>query len=231
MRVPPAALVLTFALIGALIAGLLLAGKDAVVQQRTVLLTGFGPFGTFQENPSWQAVQRLDGAVIGHTTVHTAKLDVVYAKAADQLQQAVDAVRPDAVVLFGVARGDALRLETTARNLDTSAEPDVEGVVRQGEVIHAGHPATLPSRLPLEKMQQALDTAGLPVRWSHDAGGYLCNHVFYAGVDSLPPELPVGFVHVPPIEMEKLEKALHAIVGVLDQQGRPATDPDAPPTH
>ena len=60
-------------------------------------------------------------------------------------------------------------------------------------------PDTLPSTLPLEAIAELLTTAGLPVQWSDDAGGYLCNTVFvlsrFHACKGLRPAMS-GFVHV-----------------------------------
>jgi pyroglutamyl-peptidase len=59
----------------------------------------------------------------------------------------------------------------------------------------------LPSKLPLDAIASALEGQGLPVAWSHDAGGYLCNYTFYLACSprfqTYAPGM-AGFIHVPP---------------------------------
>ena len=84
----------------------------------------------------------------------------------------------------------------------------------------------IPTRLPLEKIGEALRKDGYEVRTSDDAGGYLCNHLFYELMSRLPPDKVAGFVHVPPTQgpwdLPRLEAAVRTILETL---GQPATEP------
>lgn len=194
------------------------AGPPAM---RTILVTGFGPFLDVAVNPSWEAIQDLDGAVIGRHRVKVARLDVTYAGAPDQLGAALKAAQPDLVLCLGVAGDAALRLESTARNADTAAAPDAAGVVRAGRVIRADGAATLPTRLPLDTLRRTLRAEGYEVVDSDDAGGYLCNHVFYELLVRRPQGV-AGFVHVPPTSerwpLERLQRAVRRILEILDAE-------------
>lgn len=188
---------------------------------RTILVTGFGPFLDVQENPSWEAIRGLAGARIGASRVAVARLEVTYASAAEQLQQALDRERPEVVLALGVCREAALRLERTARNQDTAASPDAAGEARPGRTIREGGPATLPTRLPLEALRTALVRDGFEVLDSDDAGGYLCNHLFYELLVRRPAGV-AGFVHVPPMagpwDLPRLTRAIRRILEVLDAE-------------
>jgi pyroglutamyl-peptidase len=72
--------------------------------------------------------------------------------------------------------------------------------VRRDVPVREGGPATLPTRLPVERIVEALAAEGYEVRTSDDAGGYLCNHLFYEMLTRLPDGAVAGFVHVPPLE-------------------------------
>jgi len=193
--------------------------------RRTLLVTGFGPFGGYATNPSWEVARALDGEHIGDLRVVAARLDVTYEDAPAQLAAALAAHAPDVVLSLGVAPTPAIRLERTAINRDRSAQPDNEGVVHEDTPVRADGPATLPSRLPLERMHAALAEAGFPVATSDDAGGYLCNHVFYRLLDELDASKPAGFVHVPPLEAPwnaaRLEQAVRRLVEVLGSPSDP----------
>ena len=187
---------------------------------RTLLLTGFGPFGPYETNPAWETARALDGRLFGDARVVAARLDVTYEDAPEQLRQALEAHRPDLVVCLGVAPGPALRLERFAHNRDTSAQPDNAGVVHEDRVIRAGAPERLATRLPVDRLLEALRSAGIEeVVTSDDAGGYLCNHVFYRLLDEVDPSKVAGFVHVPPREgpwdAARLERAVRVILETL----------------
>jgi pyroglutamyl-peptidase len=185
------------------------------VARRTILVTGFGPFGGYETNPAWESARVLDGVVVGDALVRVARLDVVYDVAAEQLQRAVAAVRPDLVLCLGVAPDDRIRVETTARNRDRCPHPDNAGVVRADDPIRPDGPDAMPTRLPVERILAALQAHGFEAVPSQDAGGYLCNHVFYRLLDGIGPSV-AGFVHVPELgatwDIERLSKAVRLVV-------------------
>jgi pyroglutamyl-peptidase len=214
---------LLLALAAAVLAGAALlalaAGRARDASERTLLLTGFGPFRDVGRNPSWEVARRLDGEVVAGWRIRARRLDVAYARAGDQLAEALAAVPADGVLCLGVAPGEALRLEALARNLDDCPDADVEGAVRDGRAIREGAPGMLPSRLPLLRLHERLTAGGFAVDVSDDAGGYLCNHVFFRLLDDGPQVGPAGFVHVPVLggrwDLDRLEAAIRTIVGAL----------------
>lgn len=85
-------------------------------------------------------------------------------------------------------------------------------------------PNTLPSTLPLERIYAELDDKGIPVHWSEDAGGYMCNYIFRLSAfrDKVKGgEGMIGFVHVPQVledgmgmELGRMEQAVEVILEV-----------------
>jgi pyroglutamyl-peptidase len=175
-----------------------------------VLATGFEPFDEGTVNSSQQLVGGLAGAPPRGVELATAVLPVAYARAADALRAAVRASEPDVVVCFGQADGrTGISVERFAHNLD-SAEPLDNDGVSSGAEIDAGGPAAYRSTLPVEQIVSALRADGIPAAESRDAGGFLCNHVFYVLMRVLEQERPQaigGFVHVPLLPGQALEKS------------------------
>jgi pyroglutamyl-peptidase len=173
-----------------------------------VLVTGFEPFGENDVNPSQLVAEALDGVV----------LPVSYERAAAELHRAIEERTPDFVVSFGLAADrTAVTVERFAHNLDEGATTDNDGTPGSGEPIDPAGPLALGSTLPVDAIVAALNAEGIPAEVSRDAGGYLCNHVFYrlrsAGVDG-------GFVHLPPLEVVPVEEQIRAartIVAVAEK--------------
>ncbi|MQP66959.1 hypothetical protein GE253_16655 [Niveispirillum sp. SYP-B3756] len=164
----------------------------------TILITGFAPFLGHAVNPTSWLAGRLDGAVIGSAHIRGVELPVTFTGAVPALQTAVTATRPDAVVMFGLAyETDSIRPERLALNLDDATAPDNDGTIRRNTPIDAAGPMGYWSSLPLDAMADDLTEAGFPVKFSRDAGGYICNHLFF-GMRHWRPDLPAGFIHVPP---------------------------------
>lgn len=184
-----------------------------------VLVTGFEPFGGHAANPSRELAERL-GRAPGRAA---AVLPVAYARADALLPELVATHRPRAWLVLGLcAEARGLRLERTARNLDQSDQADNEGEVRCGRTIAEGGPASYASTLPLAEWAGRLDREGVPVEWSDDAGGYLCNHVFYAARHALARSLPdavCGLVHVPPGDAMDLGRQQRALEICLEALG------------
>lgn len=168
-----------------------------------LLVTGFEPFLTHDRNPSALLAQTLDGQSIGGHPVAGLTLPVTYAGAAPRLQQAIEAMRPAAVVMFGLAyETDCIRPERLALNLDDATAADNDGESRRNRPIDPAGPLGYWSSLPLDRLADRLGRAGFPVKISRDAGGYLCNHLFFRTrhwLEERGRPIPAGFVHLPPL--------------------------------
>ena len=169
-------------------------------QPGTILVTGFEPFGGDITNGSWEAVQHLQGKRVGDETVVVAQLPVVWGKAGDQLRELIRKYHPQAVIAFGQAGAEPVRIETIARN-ERRPYKDNAGALPPTDVVAASAPATIPTALNVVAIEKGLHAAKIPVRESQDAGGYLCNETFYVLMDdSDVQQVPRGFVHVPPLD-------------------------------
>jgi pyroglutamyl-peptidase len=181
----------------------------------TILVTGFEPFGEHRVNPS----ERVVRALAGEAGIESAVLPVSFRRAAPELLRALDAARPDALLLLGAHSGDGIRLERVALNLDDAESPDNDGETRSGRPILATGPVGYFSTLPLDAFAAALTARALPFAWSHDAGGFLCNHAFYLARDWAEcsgRDVPCGFVHLPPPEALPLERQIEGVGACLD---------------
>ena len=65
-----------------------------------ILATGFTPFGGEQINPSWEAVKRLPERV-GEAVLLKREIPTEFDAACAALREAMDALRPDAVLAVG----------------------------------------------------------------------------------------------------------------------------------
>ena len=65
---------------------------------RTVLVTGFEPFGGETINPSWEVVRRLDNVIIGECRVVARQLPCVFDESLAVLNRAIDELQPSLVL-------------------------------------------------------------------------------------------------------------------------------------
>jgi pyroglutamyl-peptidase len=183
-----------------------MAGGMTEQRRPRILLTGFSVFPGAPVNPTEALVESLRETPHAiDADLKTAVLSVEYDTIAAQLTALCADFQPDIALHFGLAREcTGFRLERVARNTNAKARPDNLGNLPAAAAICAG-PETIASTLPLEEMERRLAAAGLPVEWSDDAGGYLCNTVFTLSAahacDGLKPTM-TGFIHVPPLDTD-----------------------------
>lgn len=168
---------------------------------KTVLLTGFEPFGGEPINPSQEIVRALDGEAIRNHRVVGAILPVTFASTLPMLQDLLATHRPRLAIALGQAGGRGeLSLERVAINLIDARIADNAGAQPiDSPIIDAAPPAYF-SSLPLKAIEQHLRTLGIPVAASLSAGTFVCNQAFFSLAHLLaagPADIRGGFIHVP----------------------------------
>lgn len=196
---------------------------------RSVLLTGFDPFGGAERNPSGELAIALDGSLISGAVVRGVVLPTAYAASVDRILGEIGRVRPDLIVMLGVAEGrKAVTPERVGLNLDDSKTEDNAGEVRSEQPIFPDGPAAIFSPLPVRAMADAMSEAGVEAAVSTSAGTFVCNHLLYSVLAFLAradPPIPAGFVHVPALEgtvaddvptmsLEQMRRAVEAGIAV-----------------
>ncbi|MHA6634207.1 pyroglutamyl-peptidase I [Citrobacter farmeri] len=167
---------------------------------KTVLITGFEPFGGEQVNPSWEVVSRLDNAIIAGCRVVARQLPCVFGESLSVLNSTIDTLSPSLVLAIGQAGGRAdITVERVAINVDDARIPDNKGQQPVDEPVIAGGPAAWFSTLPIKAMVAAMREAGVPASVSQTAGTFVCNHVMYGLLHKLSDiaEVKGGFIHIP----------------------------------
>lgn len=168
-----------------------------------ILLTGFDPFGGQPVNPSWQAVQELDGRTLDDHVVVAAQLPTVFGAALHALDALLERHRPALVLVTGQAGGRSnISLERVAINVNDARIPDNAGAQPVDTEVVPGAPAAYFSTLPIKAMLAALLADGVRADVSQTAGTFVCNHVFYGLMHRLATDPRLagtrgGMVHVP----------------------------------
>jgi len=171
-----------------------------------ILVTGFSVFPGAPVNPTEALVGRLRAEPpIGAWELRAEVLAVEYAGIGPRLEQIGKEFPPDISIHFGLAReAKGFRLERVARNEIRKNTPDNAGYQPEAFCIWEGGQQCV-STLPLDMIEKRLMSEGLPVSWSDDAGGYLCNYLFYLSASTHFPHFApdmTGFIHVPPLAAE-----------------------------
>lgn len=181
--------------------------------RRTVLVTGFEPFGNYAVNPSGMIAESLAGRVVSGLTVRSGVLPVVRGETGRRVIELIARHDPAAVVCFGQGspRQTALRIERLATNVRDFPIADNAGHRPTGEPIVPGAPTAYLATLPVTAIRDRVRAAGVPCRLSNSAGTFLCNELLFTALQHLagrPSAPPAGFIHVPllPEQVASLEQ-------------------------
>lgn len=165
---------------------------------KTLLITGFDPFGGATVNPSWEAVNKLPDR-IGGFALCKLEIPTVFEEAAALVIRKAEEIGADVVISVGQAGGrSAVTPERVAVNLRDARIPDNRGNQPDEAPVISGGATAYFSTLPVKAMARAIEEAGLPGKVSNSAGTFVCNDVLYTllhhfhGTDTR-----VGFIHVP----------------------------------
>jgi pyroglutamyl-peptidase len=177
---------------------------------RTVLVTGFTPFGGERTNPSWEIVKALPDRILGYR-IAKLRVPTEFGKAIDVTAKALNTLQPEIVLCFGQAGGRShLSVERIAINIDDARIADNAGNQMIDQPIRAEGPAAYFCTVPIKAMVAAMLETGAPAEVSNTAGTFVCNHLIYGvlhhiAVTALAAR--AGFVHVPYLDLQVLGKA------------------------
>ena len=171
--------------------------------RRTLLLTGFEPFGGDRFNPSGEIARAVDGiALPGGATICSLILPVSGPSAWQKLSRAIRRIEPRWIIATGVSGRSEISVESTAWNEDDYRIPDNSGHQPRSTPILSRGPAKLATGLtPQPPLTENLCRT-LPIRPSTDPGRYVCNHLYYRllHLTKSPAHLSHGralFLHLP----------------------------------
>ena len=168
---------------------------------RTILITGFEPFGGEIVNASWEAARQLEGWRQHDTAAVARLMPCAYDASVKTFIGAIETLRPEAILMTGqAARRAAVSVERFARNLDDANAPDNAGALRRAVRIAEGGPERLETRASVQAIARAIRAAGIPARVSTDAGGFVCNHLYFGALrylGGLDRPVPAIFLHLP----------------------------------
>ena len=182
----------------------------ATKKDRCILLTGFMPFGGERTNPSWEIVKALPKNIAGHR-VEALRVPTEFGKAIDVTIKVINAHQPEIVLCFGQAGGRSrMSVERVAINVDDAHIADNAGTQLIDAAVRVDGPAAYFCTVPIKAMVAAMMKAGVPAEISNTAGTFVCNHLIYGVLDYIAQcrlATPAGFIHVPYLESQVLDKA------------------------
>ena len=174
---------------------------------KTILITGFEPFGGENINPTQMIVNELPDVIDGFF-LKKIVLPVEFIKAPELAIKVYEECQPQAVIMLGQAGGrKAITPERIAKNEMHTNEGRGDNINYQPVhlPIDENGPAILESSLPIEEINEAINEINVPSEISNDAGTFVCNALFYSLLNYNKNEVPTGFIHVPFIKEQGLK--------------------------
>ncbi|XP_061183509.1 pyroglutamyl-peptidase 1-like [Saccostrea echinata] len=178
-------------------------------EKRTVLITGFGPFGEHSVNASWVAVQNLKQRnLLPDVNVHIEEIPVDYQEVSHIVPELWKRKDPALVVHVGVSGiADKLTLEQRAHNVGYHRK-DVKGKTPNKECCREEGEECICAGLDMSRVSAEINDTDneLQAEVSEDAGRYLCDFSYYTSLSIN--KSRSAFIHVPPLNQPYTEDQL-----------------------
>ncbi len=164
---------------------------------RKVLVCGFEPFGKHLENISAIVAESMDKSLIQDCEVEAQILTVDKSGSLSIAKRLADGERFACIVLMGLAENaEVPRIEILARDTldfkiadNSGRQPKLQHITGKGDLDTNSNAA-----------QWACDSLHLSPVISTDAGGFLCNELYYRTLQAIDDATPCIFLHLPPAD-------------------------------
>jgi pyroglutamyl-peptidase len=193
--------------------------------KKTLLITGFDPFGGATVNPSMEAVKLLPEQ-IGDYQLVKLEIPTVFGLGAERVLELAEKCHPDVIISVGQAgTRSAVTPERIGVNIRDAKIADNAGSIPKGQFVAEDGPAAYFSTLPVRKMAEAISSEGIASKLSYTAGAYVCNDLYYSLLHRFfGTKRRVCFIHVPyskeqgkepSMELCDMVRAITAAIGVI----------------
>lgn len=196
-----------------------------------ILITGFEPFGSNDENSSWVVANKVATQNTFGIDIALELMPVSFKSVAKTLRTAVTRHNPDLLIMLGQAgSSDKVRLERIAINMMDARNADNDGFIPDEEPINTETPLALFTNTDIKQLYNAIAEQSIPVRISNSCGLYVCNRIYYEALMLCNEinKMKAIFVHLPlydgqrdanenqhTLPLDKMEKAINVIINKL----------------
>lgn len=196
-----------------------------------ILITGFEPFGSNNENSSWVVANKVATQNTFGIDIALELMPVSFRSVAKTLRTAVTRQNPDLLIMLGQAgSSDKVRLERIAINMMDARNADNDGFIPDEEPINTETPVALFTNTDIKQLYNAIAEQSIPVKISNSCGLYVCNRIYYEALMLCNEinKMKAIFVHLPlydgqrdanenqhTLPLDKMEKAINVIINKL----------------
>jgi len=171
---------------------------------KTVLVTGFEPFGSYTTNPSQVVAETLNGSTLTDAEIIGIVLPVNFTTSVERVIAAIEQYDPDIVISLGLnAKSHVIEVEKIGFNV--KRYPKDDGTWSFPQRIEKNGPFIRLTSLNTQDIARIMQQAHIPAKQSFFAGTYVCNAVFYGVLGytkSQDLNTSVGFIHVPLLDSQ-----------------------------
>lgn len=199
-----------------------------------ILITGFEPFGSNNENSSWVVANKVATQNTFGIDIALELMPVSFRSVAKTLRTAVMRHNPDLLIMLGQAgSSDKVRLERIAINMMDARNADNDGFIPDEEPINTETPVALFTNTDIKQLYNAIAEQSIPVKISNSCGLYVCNRIYYEALMLCNEinKMKAIFVHLPlydgqrdakenqhTLSLDKMEKAINVIINKLREE-------------
>ena len=196
-----------------------------------ILITGFEPFGSNDENSSWVVANKVATQNTFGIDIALELMPVSFRSVAKTLRTAVTRHNPDLLIMLGQAgSSDKVRLERIAINMMDARNADNDGFIPDEDPINTETPVALFTNTDIKQLYNAIVEQSIPVKISNSCGLYVCNRIYYEALLLCNEinKMKAIFVHLPfydgqrdanenqhTLPLDKMEKAINVIINKL----------------
>lgn len=180
-----------------------------------ILITAFEPFDNRDTNLSKETLLKLDSK-FSNNLIEKLYLPVAINSSFSTLKTKVEEFKPDIIILTGEAiNRQKISIEIKAKNIiSKSISPIDEIDLSKTNTIVLDGPKYIFSDFPTVEALSQLLTNSIPTILSNDAGGYVCNALYYQTMYAFK-NIPSVFIHFPSLDILKLEDLISALETII----------------
>jgi pyroglutamyl-peptidase len=171
---------------------------------KTVLVTGFEPFGAYPINPSQMIAETLNGSSLPDAEIIGIVLPVNFTTSVEKARDAIEQYHPDVVISLGLnAKATVIEVEKIGINL--KRYPLGDGRWSFPRLIVKKSPFLRITSLHTDDIVRKMQEADIPAKQSFFAGTYICNALFYGLIGYVKNQnlnTSIGFLHVPLLDSQ-----------------------------
>ena len=197
-------------------------------EEKTVLITGFGPFDIYEINPSQLIVEELNDKYLQDVKIIGILLPVDFKESVNVLINAIEEINPLFVLSIGLSpNAKKIELEKIGINLKQSRNNGNKWIIPH--LIDPEGPLFRISSIDMKQVLIDLKESNIEAKQSFFAGLYICNAVLYEIIGYIENNnltIKSGFVHVPLLESQNsngmnlqimIEAIELSIINILNQ--------------